>query len=57
MVKLEGTILNIKTLCLFELDYLNLATWTRYENNLWHLHKLFSAYFDKLFRIAYEKSL
>lgn len=28
-----------------------------YENNLWHVHKLFLAYFHKFFKIAYENCL
>jgi len=31
--------------------------WRAYGNNLWHIHKLFSAYFCSFYRIAYENNL
>jgi hypothetical protein len=47
----------------FELVYLSLIYWNKnlwdfflraYGNNLWHVYKLFSAYFHKLSRITYQ---
>jgi hypothetical protein len=50
---------------LFGLTYLNLSTRNAlvksfkkaYGNNLWHVHKLFAAYFHKLSGISYENNL
>jgi hypothetical protein len=50
---------------MFELTYLSLSTdialarmfGRAYENSLWRIYKLFSAYFHKLSIIGYENSL
>lgn len=42
---------------LFEFIYMYSCLLERgYGNNLWHVHKLLSAYFRKLSRIAYENN-
>jgi len=48
---------------MFKLTYLSLSTYINtceferaYENSLWHIHKLFSAYLHNLSEIAYENN-